>query len=273
MEFLNYNSINELWKDASEKVLNEGERVGNTKELNNVKLTLLNINNNILSCRDNFSLSYYLGEMIWYAVGSNATRFISNYGKIWSKLSDDGITNNSAYGYILRYKHGFNQIDKMIELLKKDPNSRRAVININVPNDEVIETHDEMCTIALQFLLRDGKLNATGIMRSNDLWTGTPYDIFYFTELQKYIANELDVEYGTYTHFVSSLHIYNRNKKNIRKSILNQNNKNYTRVKIDGQKIFKYGEYLFFLLIDEPDDIIKEKTIKICEKLKIVEYY
>lgn len=52
---------------------------------------------------------------------------------MWNKLSDDGITANSAYGYILQKKHGFNQIEKIIELLKVDPYSRRAVMNINVP--------------------------------------------------------------------------------------------------------------------------------------------
>ena len=85
-----------------------------------------------------------------------------------------------------------------------DPNTRRAVVNINVPNVNVIETKDEPCTIALQFLNRDGKLHCTAIMRSNDIWFGTPYDWAFFIELQKVIADKLGLGYGTYTHFATS---------------------------------------------------------------------
>lgn len=229
-----YDNINEAWKHLSTNVLTLGDEVSGTKELQNVCFTINDINKNILTIRKNFAPHYYLGELIWYASGINDVNFISDYGAIWKKLSDDGVTNNSAYGYIIQHKHGFDQLDKVIELLKKDQNSRRAVVNINYANDKVIETKDEPCTIALQFFVRDGKVNTTAIMRSNDLWTGTPYDIFYFTELQKYVANKLNLEYGAYTHFATSLHIYNRDEKNILDSI---NLKNNMEVFIDAQKI------------------------------------
>jgi thymidylate synthase len=137
--------------------------------------------------------------------------YISKYSTFWKHISDDGVTSNSAYGYLLKHKHGFDQIEKVIELLTVDPNSRRAVININVPNASVIETKDEPCTIALQFLNRDGKLYCTAIMRSNDIWFGTPYDWAFFIELQKVIADRLGLGYGTYTHFATSFHMYERN--------------------------------------------------------------
>ena len=229
-----YDNINEAWKHLSTNVLTLGDEVSGTKELQNVCFTINDINKNILTIRKNFAPHYYLGELIWYASVINDVNFISDYGAIWKKLSDDGVTNNSAYGYIIQHKHGFDQLDKVIELLKKDQNSRRAVVNINYANDKVIETKDEPCTIALQFFVRDGKVNTTAIMRSNDLWTGTPYDIFYFTELQKYVANKLNLEYGAYTHFATSLHIYNRDEKNILDSI---NLKNNMEVFIDAQKI------------------------------------
>lgn len=229
-----YDNINEAWKHLSTNVLTLGDEVSGTKELQNVCFTINDINKNILTIRKNFAPHYYLGELIWYASGINDVNFISDYGAIWKKLSDDGVTNNSAYGYIIQHKHGFDQLDKVIELLKKDENSRRAVVNINYANEKVIETKDEPCTIALQFFVRDGKVNTTAIMRSNDLWTGTPYDIFYFTELQKYVANKLNLEYGAYTHFATSLHIYNRDEKNILDSI---NLKNNMEVFIDAQKI------------------------------------
>lgn len=264
-----FKSINDAWTTISKEILNTGKTVNGTHELSNVSFTIEDINDNVLSCRHALSVHYYLGEMIWYASGANDVRFISKFGKIWTYLTDDNLTNNSAYGYILQYKHGFNQVDKMIELLKADPNSRRAVMNINVPNRNVIETKDEMCTIALQFLLRDGKLYGTGIMRSNDIWTGTPYDIFYFTELQKYIANELGVEYGSYTHFVTSMHIYNRDIKKIEKSIDNYVTLNYLKVNINGQKILKNGLKYYKELQDVPKEEMKQTIIDFGNKEKL----
>lgn len=192
----------------------DAPEVNGTREINNVKITLTNIENNVISCR-NLSLPYMLGELLWYFNGRNDAYFISKFGSMWSRISDDGVTNNSAYGYTLMKKHGFDQIEKIIELLKIDPYSRRAVLNINEANEHVIETKDEPCTIAIQFLLRDGKLNCTAMMRSNDIWFGFPYDVVFFTELQKYVATRLGVEYGEYTHFATSLHVYDKDLEKI----------------------------------------------------------
>ena len=231
------NSINDIYKHLLSKVKNDGNQVGNTVELQNVLFQLTNIENNIPTSRKNYSLKYLLGELYWYFSGSNSLSTISQYSNFWSKISDDGITSNSAYGYIMQHKFNFNQIEKIIELLRHDENSRRAVININVPNEYVIETLDEPCTIAIQFLIREGKLNATVMMRSNDLWFGLPYDIPFFTELQKYIANELGVEYGTYTHIVTSMHIYDRNMDDINESIQKYEEGNYNEVRLNSSNL------------------------------------
>lgn len=197
-------------------LLSHGKSVNGTKEVNNYCMTLHDINENIVSIRD-ISPCYLLGEWLWYFMSRNDVKFISAFGSMWERLTDDGVTNNSAYGYIMQEKFGFDQIEKIIELLKKDPDSRRAVININTPNERVIETKDEPCTIALQFYIRDRKLHATGIMRSNDIYLGFPYDIAFFTELQKYIADKLGIGYGFYTHFATSLHVYERDIPKITK--------------------------------------------------------
>ena len=102
-------------------------------------------------------------------------------------------------------------------MLKTDPASRRAVMNINVPNENMIETKDEPCTIALTFYIRNNKLNCTGIMRSNDINFGLTYDITYFTQLQKYIARKLKIPTGSYTHFAVSMHFYDRDYDLIRR--------------------------------------------------------
>jgi thymidylate synthase len=65
-----------------------------------------------------------LAELIWYFSGSQSSKWISQFAKLWCKISDDGETSNSAYGYSILYKHGFSQIDQVVEILKNDSNSR-----------------------------------------------------------------------------------------------------------------------------------------------------
>jgi thymidylate synthase len=64
------------------------------------------------------------------------------------------------------------------------------------------------CTISLQYLIRDDKLYAITTMRSNDAYLGFRNDLYCFTELQKKMAKELNVELGWYQHQVGSLHLY-----------------------------------------------------------------
>lgn len=191
---------------------------GTSKELNNYFFTINNIDDNVVTLKSrNISYSYLAGELLWYWNARNDLDFIRHFSSFWDKISDDGKTANSAYGYLLQEKHGFNQIKKVIKLLKTDPASRRAVMNINVPNENMIETKDEPCTIALIFYIRDNRLNCTGIMRSNDINFGLTYDITYFTQLQKYIARKLKIPTGSYTHFAVSMHFYDRDYDLIRR--------------------------------------------------------
>lgn len=154
------------------------------------------------------SIDYSIGELLWYLSGSNKLTDIAPYSKAWERLSDDGEVVNSAYGYRIRYGFGFDQWQFCVDTLRNDPYSRQAVIHIKDPSNK--PSKDVPCTLNLQYSIRDGKLYATTMMRSNDLWLGVPYDYFVFMSLQTKMAMELGVELGTYTHFASSLHMYER---------------------------------------------------------------
>lgn len=160
--------------------------------------------------RRKLSIDYAKAELEWYWSGNNSCKAIGEHASMWLKLTDDGVTSNSAYGYILEKKYGFDQIQQIIRLLKDDPESRRAVLNISDPAIDRIHTKDMQCTIALQFLLRNNKLNISVYMRSNDVFFGLPYDYIYFISLQDYIARQLHCGIGTYTHHAGSMHMYDR---------------------------------------------------------------
>lgn len=232
---------------------------GNTRELNNVTFTVHNLDS-VFSTVRNPSLKYLCAELIWYMAGSNDVHFIGQYASLWNKITDDGKTSNSAYGYLIKEKHGFDQLYKVVELLREDPTSRRAVININVPNANVIETKDEPCTIALQFLVRNNALNCTAMMRSNDVWTGLPYDIIFFTILQKIIADKLGVGYGTYTHFATSMHVYLNKIESLEKMLQKSMIYDY---RIDHKKLEMSAEDLY-------KAVTPENIVDFCREMKVL---
>jgi len=108
----------------------------------------------------------------------------------------------------------YGMIDEIVKLLRDDPSSRQAVLSIfHAPTDLGRGKKDTPCTLTLQFLLRDGYLHGRGSMRSNDVWLGLPYDLVQFISITGAIAAALDINVGTYTHTVGSMHVYERHYK------------------------------------------------------------
>lgn len=157
------------------------------------------------------SMRYAVGEMLWYAAANNKLDGIRKYTKAWDRMSDDGETVNSNYGYCIKHKFGFDQWETVKAQLKADPETRQAVIHIKEARDLVNHpSKDVNCTVCLQFFVRGGALYMTTYMRSNDLWMGFPFDVFQFTAMQVLMAMELGLDIGTYTHIAGSLHLYKR---------------------------------------------------------------
>lgn len=262
--------INGIYHALVRDLLYEEDKICGTRELTNVTIELLNTDNAIVGVRG-ISPSYLFGELLWYFTGCQKTAFISQFSAMWSRLTDDGQNSNSAYGHIMMYRHGFDQIEKVVELLTKDPGSRRAVININVPNMKVIETKDEPCTIALQFMIRDEQLHCTTMMRSNDIWFGLPYDIAFFTELQKYIAKRLDIPTGKYVHFVTSLHMYERDREKLEK--VREDEYGFQKITFDRDKFHKRKYELMDLIVNpfpeheniDPKDLVLMLMEEYCD--------
>ncbi len=126
------------------------------------------------------------------------------------KESADGDIIWGAYGPRLFGFRALNQMQAVIEVLRRRPDSRRAVIQLFDAFDLAGEHRDVPCTCTLQFLCRGSRLHMFSSMRSNDAFLGLPHDFFSFTMLQEIVARTLDVELGTYQHAVGSLHLYDR---------------------------------------------------------------
>lgn len=167
--------------------------------------------NTMCECARKMPIRYAVGELLWYNSRNNRAKAIKPFSKFWENIADDGVHVNSNYGWCIHDKYNMDQWEICKRQLIIDENTRQAVIHIKEPRDLIDNpSKDVNCTLTLQFLLRNNKLDLIVNMRSNDIWLGLPYDVFNFTCMQIQMAMELGVEIGTYYHNVGSLHIYKR---------------------------------------------------------------
>lgn len=209
--------VRNVYENPTFEAAPRGQKV---KEILGASFTILNPRDRIpYVAGRKFSVTYMVAELVWYLSGNNQTEWISKYSNFWRDISDDGVTANSAYGARLFQEHPkiaqgrFNQWEYVVSELTRDPDSRRAIMHLRVPDDSIDAKLDVPCTLALQFFIRDGKLHQVVNMRSSDVIFGIAYDIPAFTLFQELLANELGVGLGTYTHTSNSLHIYERHFK------------------------------------------------------------
>jgi thymidylate synthase len=211
MKIIKEKTLSEAYSTLVSELLIDGETQANTVELTN---TIIEIEKpslkNIHFALRKISKNYLRTELKWYWEGRNDVKSIGDAAKMWYDISDDGETSNSAYGYIIQLKHNKNQLNEVLKVLQKDPSSRKAVLSIIDPTLNKLETKDLQCTIAIQFLIRKNKLHMTVFMRSNDIYFGFPYDSIYFITLQEWLAKNLNIDVGSYTHHATSMHVYKR---------------------------------------------------------------
>ena len=162
---------------------------------------------------------FHLVEAIWMMAGSNDLKQLTYFNSGMSKFSDDGETLNGAYGYRW-FQHfdrlgaidrpEYDQVEKVIEVLQKDPESRRAVLQMwDARSDLDSSSKDIPCNTNIYFKIRNQKLQMTVCNRSNDMiWGAYGANAVHMSVLQEYVAKALNVEMGEYYQFSDSFHVY-----------------------------------------------------------------
>jgi len=107
-----------------------------------------------------------------------------------------------------------DQVEKAIKIFKKDLTRRTVIMHTWIPFRDLMkfgpkrEDSSSPCLVLAYPQLVDEKLHMFVVMKTNDLYNAWPENAYAFTVLQKYMADEIGVETGTYTHFSVSMHIY-----------------------------------------------------------------
>lgn len=120
--------------------------------------------------------------------------------------------HNRMAAYPIRTDHKIDyadQLDFVIAELKRNPYSRRAVIDIR-DNSQDMYSDDPACWQHAQFFIRDNKLHMKVLFRSNDACKAAFMNAFALIMLQAKVARILNIEVGTYTHRANSFHCYER---------------------------------------------------------------
>jgi thymidylate synthase len=151
--------------------------------------------------------AFAVAETVWHLSGSDDP-WIFDYNARLRQYADDGVLLG-AYGPRMRNWGGkVDQLARVVEILKEDPESRRALIQLYDPAQDAAGHKDVPCTLGFRFHLRDGRLHMATMMRGQDVWIGMPYDVFFYTVLHELVAGWLDAELGEFHLHVGSLHIY-----------------------------------------------------------------
>jgi thymidylate synthase len=158
------------------------------------------------------SLAYIKTELLWYLKGDMYDLSICDHAKIWREMVTDEGKLNSNYGYAVFTRCG---IDYVAECLKKDKDSRRAMISIMGRSHLYEGCRDVPCTVSMGFRIRDNVLRTTVHMRSTDLIFGMGNDIPFFSFVAECLLVYLlgtypDLELGDLVLFSESLHVYER---------------------------------------------------------------
>lgn len=127
------------------------------------------------------------------------------------------------------------QLPFIYEELKRNPESRRAVIDVrDWKKDTSHGNTSPACLQHIQFLVRKGKLHMKVLMRSNDAPEATFMNMFAFVMLQKRIADDLGFEIGSYVHRANSFHCYEKDFKLLESYIRGIKNKENITYEYEG---------------------------------------
>lgn len=107
-----------------------------------------------------------------------------------------------------------DQISKVIEQLKSDPDSRRIIVSSwNV--GELDKMALAPCHAFFQFYVADGKLSCQLYQRSADIFLGVPFNIASYAMLVHMVAQQCDLEVGDFIWTGGDCHIYNNHTEQV----------------------------------------------------------
>ena len=208
-----------------------------------------------------------VSELLWFLEGSNDERRLAeilyeetkenikdkktiwtenanaDYWKEKSKFTGDV---GKIYGVQWRNFNGIDQLEVLINSLKKEPNSRRHILTAWNPSD-LNEMSLPPCHAFSQFYVSNNKLSCQLYQRSCDMFLGVPFNIASYSLLIHILAKECGYEVGEFIHSLGDFHIYEEHFEQVQIQ-LTRAPKKLPNLKFEKKKLEEYKTSDFELI-------------------------
>ena len=159
-------------------------------------------------------LKSIIHELLWFINGDTNISYLKNNNvSIWNEWADENGDLGPVYGKQWRRwetpdGRKLDQLDEIINTIKKNPNSRRMIVSAWNPSD-VGSMALPPCHCLFQFYVSNNKLSCQLYQRSADIFLGVPFNIASYAILTNMIANVCGLSVGDFVHTLGDAHIYN----------------------------------------------------------------
>lgn len=152
-------------------------------------------------------------ELLWFLMGESNIKYLKDNGvSIWNEWADENGNLGPVYGVQWRsWKthdgRTVDQIKNLIEMIKKNPDSRRLIVSAwNV--SDVDKMALPPCHTMFQFYVANNKLSCQLYQRSADIFLGVPFNIASYALLTHMVAQVCGLGVGDFVHTFGDAHLY-----------------------------------------------------------------
>lgn len=152
-------------------------------------------------------------ELLWFLKGETNIQYLKENGvSIWDEWADAQGNLGPVYGAQWRSWRNpdgctIDQISKVIEQIRKDPDSRRFIVSAwNV--GELDRMALAPCHAFFQFYVSQGRLSCQLYQRSADVFLGVPFNIASYALLTLMVAQVTGLKPGEFIHTFGDAHLY-----------------------------------------------------------------
>ncbi len=161
-------------------------------------------------------------ELLWFLRGDTNVAWLNEHGvTIWDEWADENGNLGPVYGkqwrsWPPRRPAGarIDQISDAVDLLRRDPHSRRNLVTAWNPAD-VLHAALPPCHVLFQFYVADGRLSCQLYQRSADLFLGVPFNIASYALLTHMMAAQTGLVVGDFIWTGGDCHIYDNHVEQV----------------------------------------------------------
>ena len=202
-------------------------------------------------------------ELLWFLKGHTNIKYLNeNKVKIWDEWADENGDLGPVYGaqwtgWNRPDGQKINQIQEVIDSIRKNPDSRRHIVCAWNPGELHLMALPP-CHALFQFYVSNGKLSCQLYQRSADIFLGVPFNIASYGILTMMIAKICNLQAYEFIHTFGDLHLYANHKQQAELQLEREPRSLPTMLIHGEQKELEDFKFEDFELIDyEPHPAIK----------------